>query len=296
MTPQPLRSLLPLLDPFDAFILDQWGVLHNGTEVFSHALDAVERLLGAGKIIVTLSNSGRRERTTRQQMEALGLPVARFRANVTSGETAVAGLARGEIGGVRLPGRRAYLVCRHGDASVIEGTGIERVADPAAADFVLLSGIEGETRSLDDYLDELAPAMARRLPVVCTNPDRVAVTSSGPTLAPGGVAHAYGARAGLEPLFVGKPHRPVYDLCLRALPDVATSRVVAIGDSLEHDIQGARNAGLATVFCLEGIHGDAFDLAAGAAANIAAVEALGRTHGGVLPDYVMTRLSWSPEP
>ncbi len=289
---QPLRSLLPLLDPFDAFILDQWGVLHNGAEAFPHALDAVERLLAAGKIIVTLSNTGRRAATTRAQMKALGLPVERFRANVTSGEAAVAGLARGEIGGVRLPGRRAYVICRHADASVIEGTGVDRVAAAEEADFVLLSGIEGETRSLDDYLDELAPAMARRLLLVCTNPDRVAVGPAGNVLAPGGVAHAYGERTGTAPLFVGKPYRPVYDLCLRALPDVASSRVVAIGDSLEHDIQGARHAGLAAVFCLEGIHGDAFDLAAGAAANIAAVEALARAHGGALPDYAITRLSW----
>ena len=293
MSPRPLRSLLPLLDSFDAFILDQWGVLHDGTRAFPHAVDAVERLIAHDKVVVTLSNSGRREATNRQQMAALGLPVARFRANVTSGEAAVEALKRRRIGDAALVGDHAYLVCRHGDASVIDGTGIIRVATPADADFVLLSGIEGETHGLDDYLAELAPAMARRLPIVCTNPDLVAVSPRGNLIAPGAVATAYAERTGMAPLFVGKPHRPVYELCLRALPDVASSRVVAVGDSLAHDVKGAHDAGLATVFCLDGIHRDAFDLAAGAHANLEAVARLAASHGGVAPDHVMTRLVWN---
>jgi ribonucleotide monophosphatase NagD (HAD superfamily) len=134
--------------------------------------------------------------------------------------------------------------------------------------------------------------VARRLPLVCTNPDRVAVSPSGNVLAPGGLAYAYGAAAGIEPLFVGKPHRPVYERCRRAMPDVAVSRICAVGDSLEHDVKGAHDAGLATVFCLAGIHADAFDLARPPGDNLAAVERLADTHGGVAPDYVMTRLAW----
>ncbi len=292
MSPRALPSLLPLVDGFDAFILDQWGVLHDGVRAFPHALDAVDHLLAAGKVIVTLSNSGRRAATAEAQMRAMGLPVARFRANVTSGEAAVAVLAAGEVDGVRLPGRRCYLLCRDGDTAIPDAAGLEIVADATAADFVLIAGVHGEDRDVASYLDELGPAIARRLPVVCTNPDRVAVSPAGNQLAPGGVAHAYGAAAGIRPLFVGKPHRPVYERCRRALPDVAVSRIVAIGDSLEHDVKGAHEAGLATAFCLDGIHADAFDLDRPARANLAAVEALAAAHGGVSPDYVLTRLSW----
>lgn len=292
MSAQPISSVLPLLDPFDAFILDQWGVLHDGASAFPWALDAVDRLLAAGKVLVTLSNSGRREATAREQMRAMGLPVDRFRAHVTSGEAAVAGLTEGRIGGTPLPGRRCYLICRHGDASVIEGTGVERVADPSAADFVLLSGVEGETRSVADYLVELERAIERRLPVVCTNPDLVAVSPEGNMLAPGGVAQAYGERADVTPLFVGKPFAQVYALCRRALPDVAQPRICAIGDSLDHDIKGGRDAGLKTVFCLDGIHGHDFDLEAPVRDNLDALDALSAAHGGVKPDFVIDRLRW----
>jgi HAD superfamily hydrolase (TIGR01459 family) len=296
MSLRALPSIMPLVDGFDAFVLDQWGVLHDGARAFPAALDAVEHLLAAGKVIVTLSNSGRRADTAEAQMRAMGLPVERFRANVTSGETAVAALAAGEIGGVALPGRRCYLLCRDGDRSIPDAAGLEIVADPAAADFVLVAGIHGDVRSLQSYLDELAPAVARRLPLVCTNPDRVAVSPEGNVLAPGGLAYAYGEVAAVTPLFVGKPHRPVYERCRRALPDVAVSRICAVGDSLEHDIKGAHDAGLATVFCLDGIHADAFDLARPAGDNLAAVARVATAHGGVAPDYVVTRLAWEIAP
>jgi len=290
-----IRSVLPLLDGFDAFILDQWGVLHDGRNAFPDALDACERLLAHGKVIVTLSNSGRRAATAEAQMRAMGLPVERFRANVTSGEAAVVALAAGNVAGTALPGRRCYVVARDGDASVADGAGLERVEDAGAADFVLLAGIEGERRDVASYLAELAPAIARRLPLVCTNPDRIVVSPWGNVVAPGGVAVAYGEAAGVTPLFVGKPHRPVYDLCRRALPDVAVNRIVAIGDSLEHDIQGARGVGLTAAFCLDGIHRDAFDLTRPAQDNLAAVEALAADHGGAQPDFVLTRLRWDTD-
>jgi HAD superfamily hydrolase (TIGR01459 family) len=292
MSPRALPSIMPLVDGFDAFILDQWGVLHDGTRAFPAALAAVDHLLAAGKVIVTLSNSGRRAATAEAQMRAMGLPVERFRANVTSGEAAVAALAGGEIGGVRLPGRRCYLLCREGDTAIPDAAGLEIVARPADADFVLVTGIHGEVRDLTSYLDELAPAVERRLPLVCTNPDRVAVSPEGNVLAPGGLAYAYAEAAAVAPLFVGKPHRPVYERCRRALPDVAVPRICAVGDSLEHDVKGAHDAGLATVFCLDGIHAEAFDLARPARDNLAAVERLAAHHGGVAPDYVITRLVW----
>mgnify|MGYP006287642213 FL=1 len=287
-----LPSIMPLMDGFDAFILDQWGVLHDGTAAFPAALEAVEHLLAENKVIVTLSNSGRRAATAEAQMRAMGLPVERFRANVTSGEAAVGALQAGEVAGTALPGRRCYLLCREGDRSIPDAAGLEVVDDAAAADFVLVAGIHGEVRDLASYLAELAPAIERRLPVVCTNPDRVAVSPGGNVLAPGGVAYAYGEAAGVAPLFVGKPHRPVYERCRRALPDVAVPRICAVGDSLEHDVEGAHDAGLATVLCLDGIHADAFDLGRPARDNLDAVARLAATHGGVEPDYVLTRLAW----
>ena len=290
---QPIPSLLALLDAFDAFILDQWGVLHDGTNPLPGALEAVTGLLDAGKVVVTLSNSGRRRAHAEAVLKAMGFPVARFRANVTSGETAYAGLRAGEIGGWKLPGHHCLLVCRDDDASVIEGSGVERVADAKDADFVMLSGVHGDRYDLDHYMGVLAAAMERRLPVVCSNPDLVALTERGNELSPGAVAEAYRARTGIDPIYVGKPYRPVYDRCLEALPDVSKARVICVGDSLAHDVKGGADAGLKTLFCVMGIHKDAFAADLPVKDQLTAIEALASGHGGTLPDYAIDRLRWS---
>lgn len=290
---QPVPSLLALLDGFDAFVLDQWGVLHDGTKALPGAVDAVERLLDAGKVLITLSNSGRRRAYAEAMLRRMGFPVERFRTHVTSGEAAHAALALGRVGDWVLPGRRCYLLCRDDDVSVIEGSGVIRVAAAADADFVMMSGVQGDRHDLDHYVRELAQAVELRLPVVCSNPDLVALTERGNELSPGAVAEAYRARTGVVPVYVGKPYRPVYARCLQALPDVSKARVLCVGDSLDHDVKGGADAGLETLFCLRGIHQDAFDLDRSVADNLAALQALVASHGVPAPDYAIDRLRWS---
>ena len=43
----------------DGFIVDQWGVMHDGTRAYPGAIDCLERLHAAGKHVVVLSNTGR---------------------------------------------------------------------------------------------------------------------------------------------------------------------------------------------------------------------------------------------
>ncbi len=290
---QPIPSLLALVDAFDAFVLDQWGVLHDGSAPLPGALEAVHGLLDAGKVIVTLSNSGRRRVHAEGVLADMGFPIQRFRTNVTSGEAAYAGLAAGAIAGWPLPGRNCYLVCRDDDDTVVEGSGVVRVRDAYEADFVMLSGVHGDRFDLEHYLEELAGAMARRLPVVCSNPDLVAATARGNELSPGAVAEAYRERTGIAPVYVGKPYRPVYDRCLEALPDVSKARVICVGDSLAHDVKGGADAGLRTLFCLAGIHGDELALDRPVADNLARIGELAAAHGTVPPDYATLRLRWS---
>ena len=64
-------------------------------------------------------------------------------------------------------------------------------------------------------------------------------------------------------LFYGKPHRPIYERA-RAGADSARrptpmSRVLAIGDSVRTDLDGAHAIGIDCLFVTRGIHADAFD-------------------------------------
>src|SRR3954453_18483396 len=168
-------GLSALADRYDAFVLDQWGVLHDGANPYPGAIAAVEELVRRGKKVALLSNSGRRAAKNRERMASFGFDPDWFAAIVTSGE-ACWRLLHDRPGPPwdRL-GRRCHLLTIGGDLGVVEGLDLELVDDPARSDFILASGLE--TWQTPEDLRPVAEAgTARGLPLVCSNPDIVAVS------------------------------------------------------------------------------------------------------------------------
>jgi HAD superfamily hydrolase (TIGR01450 family) len=62
----------------------------------------------------------------------------------------------------------------------------------------------------------------------------------------GAIVAAVAAAAGVKPMVVGKPARPLFDIALRRM-GVDAARAAMVGDSVPSDILGARNAGMRTV-------------------------------------------------
>ena len=60
MTLRILSGLGEISSDYDGFILDLWGVLHDGSHPFPGAVEALTRLKAAGKRTVVLSNAPRR--------------------------------------------------------------------------------------------------------------------------------------------------------------------------------------------------------------------------------------------
>jgi HAD superfamily hydrolase (TIGR01459 family) len=288
--PQLLNGFGPLADRYEAFILDQWGVLHDGLRPYPGVLETLERLHGSGRKIVLLSNSGRRAEFSGQRLAEIGFDLSMFDAVVTSGETGWLGFRDRREAPFTEFGRRCVLVTRDGDLTVAQGVGLELVADVADAEFIFLSGVEPPPVTAEDYHPLLDRALARDLPILCTNPDLVAVSGSELALAPGTLAARYAA-AGGRVAYVGKPHAPVYRACRAALPGIAAGAIVCVGDSIAHDIKGANDAGLASAFVTDGIHAAEFPADAEATARLAAVEELAQRRGG-WPDWVIPSLRW----
>jgi ribonucleotide monophosphatase NagD (HAD superfamily) len=79
----------------------------------------------------------------------------------------------------------------------------------------------------------------------------------------------------------------------RALGNPAKNGIVAIGDSVEHDIAGAAGMALDTALVMSGIHGPGFDLIGGLEANRAALDQLEAAFG-VRPRWLLPRFAWEP--
>lgn len=280
-----------LVDRFDGFILDQWGVLHNGREPYPGVLDALARLKEAGKSIVLLSNSGRRADFSRLHLADLGFDLDMFEAVVTSGETTFEVVEARDMPPLDRLGKRCYLITRDGDRSVLLGTDTVLVEDVEDADFILLSGVDSPMLSEEDYYPALEEGARRGVLAICSNPDLYAPTDVGLVFAPGLLAVKYEEMGG-RVFYVGKPHEPVYRACLRALRAVDRSRIIAIGDSLDHDVKGAAGMGLASGFVLGGLHQDAFAMAWEKEESLAAaLDELCRKHA-IRPDFALPAFRW----
>ncbi len=67
------QGMKDIADKYDAFLLDQWGVLHDGKVAYDGAVHCLNELLSRGKLIVLLSNSSKRLGNSMKKLDAMGI-------------------------------------------------------------------------------------------------------------------------------------------------------------------------------------------------------------------------------
>jgi HAD superfamily hydrolase (TIGR01459 family) len=272
-----LASLSEIASDYGAIVFDQWGVLHDGSAPYSMVLPTLEKLRADGHRLAVLSNSGKRAKDNEDQLARFGIPPDLFTCVMTSGEALWRAFATGEMAYTRL-----HAVTRGaGDAEAwADGLGVSFVPIDAA-EAVLLMGLS-DTGGASTYDDVFAAALGRGLPVLCSNPDRTAPRAGGAIVVmPGTLAHQYVEDGGAVH-FVGKPYPAVFRAVEAAL-DMAPSRLLMVGDSLEHDIAGAHAAGWDSAFVCGGLHAQCFE--SGEVAET--VAALARAMDTPLPEFTL---------
>ena len=101
-------GLSPLADRYDGFIVDLWGVLHNGERAFPKAVDCLAHLREHGKGVLILSNAPRRAEVVAARNAELGIADHLYNAVMSSGEATWQHLARRDHPWYRAIGRRCY--------------------------------------------------------------------------------------------------------------------------------------------------------------------------------------------
>jgi HAD superfamily hydrolase (TIGR01459 family) len=285
-----IGGLGEIADSFDAVLVDQWGVLHDGHDVFAAARDCLDRLHGAGKRVAILSNSGKRAEENRRRLTALGLPESAYDHLLTSGEAAWMGLRDRAGPPFDRLGRRCLLITRDRDRSVVDGTDLKPVDDVAAAEFILLAGVDEGAGAPEAWRAVFAEGVRRGLPMLCANPDLAMFGAAGLVPGPGSLA-AFFESLGGRVEYVGKPHAPIFAAAARLLGNPPPDRVLVIGDSLDHDVRGGNRAGMATALIAGGVHAAALHGLADPGALVQAVERLAG-EAGKLPRWILAELTW----
>ncbi len=273
-----LQNVDALLAAHDVFFVDQFGTLHNGTRPYPGAAAALRRLRAAGGRVVLLSNSGKRAAINTQRLMRLDIMPDAYDVMLTSGEVAFRMLAAGQIAAARGVSR-CLLLERDGDGSLLDGLNLTAVSADAAQ-LLIIAGSEGDRRTLAWYRDLLAPLARRAVPALCINPDRTMLTPNGLAFGAARIGETYAALGG-DVTWIGKPYPAIYDAARAALGNPAPARAAGIGDSIEHDIVGARRAGCGAWLVRTGII-DGWDDAAIAAEC---------SRYGVTPDGVLERFA-----
>jgi HAD superfamily hydrolase (TIGR01459 family) len=280
--PSRVLGVAALAERYETFLVDQFGVLHDGNAAYPGAIEALLRLKAAGKRVVLLSNSGKRAAPNEERLRRLGFPDGAWDLFLSSGEVAWRIFSGLEGEAPLAPGTSCLLLVRDGDRTAVEGLNLELADDGADADLVLIAGSEGDRFPLGHYRCLLEPAARTAVPCFCTNPDRIMLTASGPRFGAGRIAELYEELGGVVRR-IGKPHPQIYRTALATLGDPPVGTVLCIGDSVEHDLVGAKQAGLASALVRSGI-------LAGLPEE-ALSETFARYHAA--PDLILSHFSWT---
>ncbi len=257
MTIAILPGISALAQQYDGFVLDLWGVIHDGRTIFPWVTDTLVNLRRAGKRVVLLSNAPRRVAVTAARNHGLGLDDSLVDGLMTSGEDTWQHLANRPDDFYRGLGRRCLHIGGLRDISARDGLDYDFVESVEAADFIFNTGSAHEdgTPPIDEA--PLERAAERGLPMVCANPDKVVIVGGKPQECAGAIAARYEALGG-QVRYHGKPHAEIYRPVLEML-DLPKERCLAVGDSMATDIQGATNAGIAALLVADGIHREVLD-------------------------------------
>ena len=194
------KSFAEIAKLYDGFILDQFGVLHNGKDPLDGALECMSTLVESmGKKCIILSNTSSPSKTALEKLTTkIGFDKTHFMGAVTSGEEASKYIAK-TFGQHDNPKKCIWFTWNSSNdssASFLEQCGnIQPVRKEEDADFIIAHGSNVQ-RSTNEEDISLFPFMQtgdlsgkiettllkcreRDLPMVCANPDFIVQMSDG---------------------------------------------------------------------------------------------------------------------
>ncbi|MEL7100337.1 MAG: TIGR01459 family HAD-type hydrolase [Pseudomonadota bacterium] len=242
---------------YDALLVDLWGCVHNGVTAFPEAVAALQAYRARGGKVVLLTNAPRPRADVKEQIAQFGVPEDAWDTITTSGDSARSAMFSGAVGA------KVYFIGEaERDARFFDPIGV--VTDPVPITKVPLEEAEGIvcTGPFDPMADpadlrpQLLYAKQKGLKLLCANPDIVVDRGEVREWCAGAVADMYTEMGG-ESLYFGKPHPPIYDLARRRLAELGPvpepARLLAIGDGILTDIQGAVGEDIDSLFITGGL-------------------------------------------
>ncbi len=249
-----IKNLSDIPKNYDAFLIDAWGVLHDGGLAFPKALECLASLRHDSKKAVILSNAARRTKDFNKELLKSGIDSSSYDFSLSSGELVWQNLKHNTYNNShKRLGERCYYLGPIRSAGLLNDLDLDIVSNIDNADFILNAGTEGNQPDALQHKSLLQKAFKKQLPMICANPDLVAIRKGVRGISAGAIAKLYEELGGTVQ-YTGKPYPQIYQICHEKLGQIPKSRMLMIGDGLQTDIKGANDFGIDSLFIKDGIY------------------------------------------
>lgn len=253
---QIITALAEVSDRYDALFVDLWGCVHNGVTAFPDAVAALQAYRKNGGTVVLVTNAPRPRASVTTQIAKMGVPDDAWDTIATSGDSARTAMYRGAVG------QKVFFIGEERDTNFFDPIGV--VDEPVEIQIVPLEEAEGivctgpfdPMADIDDLRPQLLYAKQKGMKLLCANPDIVVDRGDVREWCAGAIAKFYTEMGG-ESIYTGKPHPPIYDLARLRLGEINrktdSASILAIGDGVLTDIQGAQGEDIDSLFISGGL-------------------------------------------
>ncbi len=266
-----LDHLKDIIGDYDYFIIDLWGVVHNGVIPYPGAIKTIEELQKNNKEFYFLSNAPRPVTDVREYLEKKMNIDKKFLKNImTSGEAAMISIKNFEYG------KLFFHLGPERDRKIYEGLDNFKT-ELKKSDYILCTGLYDQAMSdLHYYKKLLENSLNKKM--VCTNPDLVVDRGNSQEYCAGTIAKIFEEMGG-EVVYFGKPHKEIYNLIINK-----KNKALIIGDNLRTDIKGANLIKQDSLFILDGIHKQEIK-------NLGSIDSVIKKYE-VKANFIQSQLNW----
>ena len=235
-------GLRSIVENYDIFYIDLWGVVHNGVNLHEKAIVVLKELLKKNKMFVLLTNAPRPNKTVHNFLEKMGMDKVLRDHVFTSGEAALNYLKKSYLS------KKFYHIGPPRDFDLFYLFEKNKREDISDSEYLLCTGLfDSHDKDLKFYKDLLEKHITKKM--ICTNPDLIVDRGEVREFCAGSVAMVF-EKMGGEVVYFGKPHPEVYNQST----DNKNKKILAIGDNLNTDIRGANLLNYDSLLISNGIH------------------------------------------
>ena len=265
-----LNRVAEIYKNYDTYIIDLWGVIHNGITLNSRAIEVVKNLTQNRKKVIFLSNAPRPSKEVKFFLLGLNMDDRYLHNIMTSGEAAMLALQKESYG------KFFFHLGPKRDSGVFLNIK-ENKTSLEKCNFILCTGLFDEHQGDLDYYKKLLQDFTSKK-LICTNPDLTVHRGNVKEYCAGSIAKIFESIGG-ETVYFGKPYKEIYKMCINK-----KEKTIAIGDNLKTDIKGANNMKIDSLFISNGVHRSEFKK------ESELIELFNRHE--VKPDYYQPELIW----